>query len=50
MTQFLANIGVIGGADGPTAIFITEPSPWLIPVLGGLIMGLMLYIILRRKR
>lgn len=30
-----ASIGIIGGADGPTAIFVTSPAwaHWLIPVL-----------------
>ena len=30
-----ASIGIIGGADGPTAIFITTPdwASWIVPVI-----------------
>ena len=28
-----ASIGIIGGADGPTAIFVTGRFPWYLPVL-----------------
>lgn len=30
-----ASIGIIGGADGPTAIFITGPAPgaWVLPAI-----------------
>ena len=50
MNPLLGSIGVIGGADGPTAILVTEQSSWLIPVVAGLIMGMILCHILRRKR
>lgn len=37
LTQEAASIGIIGGADGPTAIFITsQPSSlwnWLVPLV-----------------
>ena len=28
-----ASIGIIGGSDGPTAIFVTGRFPWYLPVL-----------------
>ena len=46
-----ATVGIIGGADGPTAIFITAP-PWtayVLPVLA-LLAGIGGLIWLRRKR
>ena len=44
-----ASIGIIGGADGPTAIFVTTPewTGYVIPVLA-LVIGLLGYLRLRR--
>jgi len=48
----MSSIGIIGGSDGPTAIFVAAPTGagWL---LGGLILLLaagILFVILRRKK
>ena len=42
-------IGIIGGADGPTAIFVTGGFPWEILPLAGLIIGVMIWIKNRNK-
>lgn len=46
-----ASIGIIGGADGPTAIFLTSPyatrtEPWLIS--GVIVLSLLVYFRLRK--
>ena len=51
-TTAAASIGVIGGADGPTAVLVSAPSGanWL---LGGILLLLaagILFVILRRKK
>ena len=51
VSSHAATIGIIGGADGPTAIFITTP-PWtacILPVLA-LAAGISGLIWLRRKQ
>lgn len=44
-----ASIGIIGGADGPTAIFVTSPAwtHWLVPALL-LVLGIWGYIRLKK--
>ena len=43
------SIGIIGGADGPTAVFVTGHFPWEVVVLIGIcIIGLILFI--KRKK
>ena len=42
------NIGIIGGADGPTAIFVTGSFPWQILVLGAVCIGLFLWLKIRK--
>ena len=44
------SVGVIGGADGPTAIFVTEPVwvSYILPVLC-LIVGILGFLKLRKK-
>lgn len=44
-----ASIGIIGGADGPTAIFVTTPvwTHWIVPFLL-LILGILGYLRLRK--
>ena len=32
-SMFLSSLGVIGGADGPTAVFVTGQKEWLLFVL-----------------
>ncbi len=50
-----ASIGIIGGADGPTAIYISQiVNPWLI-ILGGigvllLLLALVGFIVYRKKK
>ena len=46
-------IGIIGGADGPTAIFVTGPSPalWLkILFAAAIVAAGILFLLLRNKR
>ena len=42
------SIGIIGGADGPTAVFVSGPPIWLIAagvaVAAALIVGIVLYV------
>ena len=47
-----ASIGVIGGADGPTAIFVTTSGPdWDLVIVGAvLIVSVIGYLYLRRKK
>lgn len=45
------NVDIIGGADGPTSIFVSSPVNWLI--VGGivvLVLALALFFIFRAKR
>lgn len=46
-----ASIGIIGGADGPTAIFVTTPdwNGYVVPVLA-LLVGILGYLRLRKCR
>lgn len=50
MTNLLS-MGVIGGADGPTAIFVTVGDPWgfLLLVAGVILLGWFLYLKFRKK-
>ena len=50
MNPVSASIGIIGGADGPTAIFITGRFPWEILLIGASVIGLTIFLILRRKK
>ena len=43
------SIGIIGGADGPTAIFVTGRFPWEILLLGAIFIGLILWLKIRKK-
>lgn len=44
----MSGIGVIGGADGPTAVFVTGPVwPW---ITGAAALALVLFLLLRRRR
>ena len=44
-----ASIGIIGGADGPTAIFLTGGFPWGL-LIGGFALGLLAGWIWKRKK
>lgn len=50
MIPLLGSIGVIGGADGPTAIFVTGGFPWEFLLIGAAVIGLILFLLLRRKK
>lgn len=44
-----SSIGIIGGADGPTAVFVaSSPSFW--PLIFGLALGLIVGILWKKKR
>ena len=43
------SIGIIGGADGPTAIFVAGSFPWEILLLGLLIVGAVIWYKKRKK-
>lgn len=43
------SIGIIGGADGPTAVFVTGRFPWEIAVLGLLCIGAAIWLYMRKK-
>ena len=48
MTQAYS-IGVIGGADGPTAIFVTGHFPWGVLLLGVACIGAVIWFKKRKK-
>ena len=43
------SIGIIGGADGPTAIFVTGRFPWEIVLLTLLVICACIWLIKRKK-
>jgi oxaloacetate decarboxylase beta subunit len=43
------SIGIIGGADGPTAVFVTGRFPWEIILLGVVCIALCVYIFRKKK-
>lgn len=43
------SIGIIGGADGPTAILVTGRFPWEIILLGILFIGAVVWYKKRKK-
>ena len=46
-----ASIGIIGGADGPTAIFVSYPDDWWKYALGAAaVVVAVITLILRKKR
>ena len=44
------SIGIIGGADGPTAIFVTGSFPWGSILLCTAVLALAVYLIRNRKK
>ena len=45
------SLGVIGGADGPTAIFLASSTDWIwVGVLGSVVLGVALFFILRKRK
>jgi len=46
-----ATIGIIGGADGPTAIFVTgDPLPTILAAAGAVVLGVWLCRRLRKRK
>lgn len=46
-----ASIGIIGGADGPTAIFVTGNFSWIYFALAGiLLVGILVFLLIKWKR
>ena len=43
------SIGVIGGADGPTAIFVTGRFPWELLLLAAFCVGAVIWYFKRKK-
>lgn len=44
----MSSIGIIGGADGPTKVFVSDPVwPW---IAGAAAIALVLFLLLRRKK
>ena len=43
------SIGIIGGADGPTAIFLTGRFPWEILLLAAVCVGAIVWFKYRKK-
>ena len=45
------DMSVIGGADGPTAIFIASSFDWILLVATGvLVIGVVLFIIIKKRK
>ena len=47
-----ASIGIIGGADGPTAIFITSGASWLniCSILGVIVAAILVVVLIHRNK
>ena len=43
------SIGIIGGADGPTAVLVAGRFPWELLLLAAVGIGLCIYLIRRKK-
>ena len=43
------SIGIIGGADGPTAIFVTGRFPWELVILAAVVVCVGIWMIKRTK-
>lgn len=43
------SIGIIGGADSPTAIFVTGRFPWEILLLAAVCIGIVIWYFKRKK-
>ena len=44
-------VGVIGGADGPTTIYLASSTDWIwVGVLGIIVLGVALFFILRKRK
>ena len=47
-----ASIGIIGGADGPTAIFLTSGASWLniCSILGVIVVAILVVVLIYRNK
>ena len=47
-----ASIGIIGGADGPTAIFVTSGTNWLniCSILGVIVVAILVAVLIYRNK
>jgi Na+-transporting methylmalonyl-CoA/oxaloacetate decarboxylase beta subunit len=43
------SIGIIGGADGPTAIFVTGRFPWEIALAAAALIAIVIWFVVKRK-
>ena len=43
------SIGIIGGADGPTAVFVTGRFPWEVVLIGAVSIALGIYFFRKEK-
>ena len=51
MYRLLSSIGIIGGADGPTAIFVTSsPDWWKDAIIAAVAVAVVAGIIIMRKK
>lgn len=48
----LNSIGIIGGADGPTAVYVSGPASWVLPavIVAALVVAAVAALIYRRKK
>lgn len=47
----IKDVAVIGGADGPTAIFVTSSFDWvLFAAAGVLVVGAVLFIVIKKRK
>ena len=44
-----ASIGIIGGADGPTAVFVTSNTNWL-SILGVIVVAILVVVLIYRNK
>lgn len=50
MTTFLSSVGVIGGADGPTAVFVTSQGPGIVEIVIVIALVATIEIFVRKRR
>ena len=44
------SVGIIGGADGPTAIFVTSSPDWWVYAVGAAVIAAAIALIIRKKK
>lgn len=44
------SIGIIGGADGPTAIFVAGRFPWEVVLLGFIVIGICIHLFRKKHK